>query len=299
MIILKTRERVKIRTIHHPSGDVTCGEAVVEIQVLEHSENYLKFVIRGVTPAFANALRRTILTEVKSLAIDEIIVIENTSVMYDEIIAHRLGLVPLKLDITTYRILEDCQCEGEGCALCEISLSLRAECTEDEALEQKFVFSGDLMSTHEGVEPVFKDIPILRLARGQMVEIEAKARLGKGKDHAKWQPVATVSYKYYPHVEFNENRILCTCHEVCPVGILKPDDDLGIICTDETKCTLCQLCVETCEAKAISIKTTGDEFIFQIEGTGTLPVEFILHEALQLIKKKANALIKTIQNEEP
>ena len=271
----------------------------MEVEILEHSENYLKFVLRGVTPAFANALRRTILTEVKSLAIDEIIVIENTSVMYDEIIAHRLGLIPLKIDLSTYRVLENCECGGEGCSLCEVSLSLRMECQEDENLEQKFVFSGDLVSTHEGVEPVFKDIPILRLASGQMVEIEAKARLGQGKDHAKWQPVATVSYKYYPHVEFNENRVLCTCYDVCPVGILKPDEELGVICTDETKCTLCQLCVETCEAKAITIKTTGDEFIFHVEGTGTLPIEFILHEALRIIKKKADILIDSLQSEIP
>lgn len=273
-----------------------CGEVVVEIEILERSEHYLKFVLRGVTPAFANTLRRTILTEVKSLAIDEIIVIENTSVMYDEIIAHRLGLIPLKIDLSAYHVLEDCNvCGGEGCSNCEISLSLQVECREDENVEQKFVFSGDLVSTHEGVEPVFKDIPILRLAPGQSVVIEAKARLGRGKDHAKWQPVATVSYKYYPHVEFNENRVLCTCYDTCPVGILKPDDELGIICTDETKCTLCQLCVETCEAKAISIKTTGDEFIFQIEGTGALPIEFILHEALRIIKKKADTLVQALQ----
>ncbi len=283
----------------HPrfNGDATCGETVVEIEILEHSDNYLKFILREVTPAFANALRRTILTEVKSLAIDEIIVIENTSVMYDEVIAHRLGLVPLKIDLSTYRVLDDCECGGEGCALCEISLSLRVECRDDEQVEQKFVFSGDLISTHEGVEPVYKDIPILRLAPGQFVEIEAKARLGRGKDHAKWQPVATVSYKYYPHIEFNENRVLCTCYEVCPVGILKQDDELGVVCTDEKKCTLCNLCVETCEAKAITIKTTGEEFIFQIEGTGVLPTDFILHEALRIIKRKADIFIKSLRSE--
>ncbi|MHA1861394.1 MAG: DNA-directed RNA polymerase subunit D, partial [Candidatus Ranarchaeia archaeon] len=74
---------------------------MVELRILDKDEEQIRFILKDVDVAFANALRRTILTEVPALAIDEVVIVENSSALYDEILAHRLGLIPLKTDLDT------------------------------------------------------------------------------------------------------------------------------------------------------------------------------------------------------
>jgi DNA-directed RNA polymerase subunit D len=86
---------------------------VVEIQILEKTDDFMRFIVRGVNVPFVNALRRIILTEVPTMAIDEIILLENSSILNDEILAHRIGLIPLKTDLDSYNLPEECECESE------------------------------------------------------------------------------------------------------------------------------------------------------------------------------------------
>ncbi|MCK4314070.1 DNA-directed RNA polymerase subunit D, partial [Candidatus Bathyarchaeota archaeon] len=71
----------------------------MEIETIEKDDMSLRLLIRGTDVPFINALRRIILAEVPCMAIDEVVMIENSSILQDEIIAHRLGLVPLKTDL--------------------------------------------------------------------------------------------------------------------------------------------------------------------------------------------------------
>lgn len=256
----------------------------MELEIIEQRENFVRFVLSSITPTFANTLRRLIMSEVPTMAIDEVIIIENTTPLYDEIVAHRLGLMPLKTDLKNYVLPTECTCGGQGCTSCEVSLTLEKLGEKD----TEIVYSNTLLSQDSKITPVFPNIPILKMAKGQKIFLEAIARLGRGLEHAKWQPISTVSYKYYPIVEFNEKN--CTycgdCAEVCPRDIIKVENR-KIFAENVINCSLCNQCVDTCEVDAVSVSTTGEDFIFTVESTGTLTVQEIILKALDILKKKA------------
>lgn len=164
----------------------------MDIKVLSREQDTLRFVLSDVSPAFANAIRRIILAEVPVMAIDDVMILENNSVMYDEILAHRLGLIPVTTD-QTYNLPEECTCKSElGCEKCRASLSLEVEASDP----VEVVYTSNLRPENPEVKPVSDKIPIIKLAQGQRVKLEAYARLGRGRDHAKWQPASACTYAY-------------------------------------------------------------------------------------------------------
>ena len=84
----------------------------VNLDVIEQTNYKLVFIVEGVSIEMINAIRRIMMTEIPTMAIDEVIILKNDSPLYDEIIAHRLGLIPLKTDLDTYKLPEDCECGG-------------------------------------------------------------------------------------------------------------------------------------------------------------------------------------------
>ena len=146
----------------------------------------MKLLLKGIDRVYANALRRFAISEVPCMAIDEIVIHENSSVLYDEILAHRLGLIPLTTDLEGYILPQDCDCKTSlGCTKCRVLLVLDAVATD----EVKTIYSGDLVSEDTRVKPYVDNIPIIKLAPNQKIKLEAYAKLGKGRTHAKWQPV--------------------------------------------------------------------------------------------------------------
>ncbi len=255
----------------------------MEITIIRKQDNIIHFLAEGIDVAFANALRRTMLTRLPAMAIDEVLVLENTSVMYDEMLAHRMGLLPLVTDLESYNLPEDCDCEGKGCSLCQCTLTLEKQAGD----EVEIVYSRDLTSQDPKVVPASGDIPLVKLAPHQHLIIEAYARLGKGVENAKFQPVSTVSYKYVPIVEVNKE--VCNqcgdCVNVCPKNILLVEGDT--IATQNTlDCSLCEACVEVCEPGAITIDSKKDSFLFKVESTGALAPEEIVEKAAEILKER-------------
>ena len=170
----------------------------MEIQIVAKTDFTMRLIIRGVKAPFANALRRIMLSEVPAMAIEDVVIIENSSVIHDEILANRLGFIPLKTDLDSYNLPEECPCKSEfGCNLCRVALTLEAEATD----EITAVYSGDLQSENPDIAPTSDKILIAKLAPDQKIKLEAYARLGKGKVHAKWQPVSTCAYEFEPQIE--------------------------------------------------------------------------------------------------
>lgn len=166
----------------------------MDIKILSKEPDTLRFILSDVSPAFANALRRIMISEVPVMALDDIMILENNSVMYDEILAHRLGLIPVTTD-PSYNLPEECSCKSElGCERCRASFSLEVEASDP----VEVVYSSHLKPENPDVRPVSDKIPIVKLAQGQRVKLEAYARLGRGKTHAKWQAVAAATYSYDP-----------------------------------------------------------------------------------------------------
>jgi len=267
----------------------------MEVRVLEKTNLNARLIIEGADTPYMNALRRIMLAEVPCMAIDEVVFIENSSMLHDEILAHRLGLIPLKTDLDTYNLPDECSCKSEfGCNLCRVGLTLEAEATEKTAT----VYSRDLHSDNPDIIPVSDKIPLVKLAPDQKIKLEAYARLGKGKDHAKWQPVSSCTYRYMPEIEVDEERCdLCgECVTVCPKRILATNNK-KIELRNTIDCTLCQDCVDACPKDPPAIKIEGDRntFILNIESSGALSVERILLEAINLIDKKSEEFVKQLK----
>ncbi|RCL32040.1 MAG: DNA-directed RNA polymerase subunit D [Nitrosopumilus sp.] len=140
------------------------------LDVITKDSERIALKLKGVPLQYANALRRVCLNGVPVFAIDTVDIIENTSVLPDEGLAHRLGLIPLKTDLSKYN-------ESD-----KILLVLDS----GESEETRAVLSGELSSEDESVKPVSEKIPIVQLAPGQKIKIECYARLGRGTEHAKW-----------------------------------------------------------------------------------------------------------------
>jgi len=266
----------------------------MELEILEKTKEFLKFKIEGVSAAFVNTLRRTILEEVPVLAIDECIFIENTSVVFDEVLAHRLGLVPLKTDLELLVPFDDCSCGGTGCPACTTMLTLEKEAMSNG--ESVTVYSGDLIPQNPTLGPVSKKIPLAQLRKGQKIVLEAIAKVGRGKYHAKWQPVATVAYKNIPIIEINEEKCdgCGNCVQNCVRQILEmKGDELSI--KDVYQCKMCQLCQEACDLDAIKVTPKNDAFIFWLEPTDTLPAEEIITRAFEILRGKLEDLGEKIK----
>lgn len=162
------------------------------IEVVEKSDERIVVRFNNIPRQYVNSLRRLAISEVPTLAIDDVVILENSSVMHDEAVAHRLGLIPLRTDPGRFVMPHECDCKSTlGCSKCRVLLVLDSEANEKTLV----VTSGELVSEDELVKPVSKDVPIVVLAPNQKLKFEAYARLGIGKDHAKWQPTAAAVVK--------------------------------------------------------------------------------------------------------
>jgi DNA-directed RNA polymerase subunit D len=162
------------------------------IKILERDNNHIVIEFNDIPRQYVNALRRLSINQVPTFAIDDVVILENSSVMHDEAIAHRLGLIPLRTDLERFVMPDVCDCKSTlGCSKCRVLLVLDTESQD----KTKVITSADLVSEDEVVKPVNNEIPIVSLAPGQKLKFEAYARLGTGKNHAKWQPTSVAVVK--------------------------------------------------------------------------------------------------------
>ncbi|MEM5852853.1 MAG: DNA-directed RNA polymerase subunit D [Candidatus Aenigmatarchaeota archaeon] len=160
----------------------------MKVKILKRNGMEMSFSVEGISPGFANALRRIMMVEVPTMAIEWVDFKKNDSALPDEIIANRLGQIPLTFDKKAYNLPSECKCEGKGCGRCKVELILKEK-------GPKMVYSGDLKSSAKDVKPVFDKIPIVELFDGEELQFEAIAQLGVGREHIKWQ-AAVVGYNY-------------------------------------------------------------------------------------------------------
>ncbi|MEM0050021.1 MAG: DNA-directed RNA polymerase subunit D [Candidatus Bathyarchaeia archaeon] len=258
----------------------------MRVLMLRKDELTASFIIEGISAAMANTFRRIILAEVPTMAIDDVIIYENSSVLHDEILALRLGLIPIKTDLKFYNPPEKCDCKSDlGCPKCRVIFTLDVEAKKG----VRTIYSGDLIPEDPKIVPVSDKIPIVKLATGQRIRLEAYAKIGRGKDHAKWQPVSACTYRYKPMIKIDESRCdACgKCVEYCPKKVLAKKDN-RIIIAREMDCVLCNDCIRVCKVKPPPITVSWDPnaFIFYIESVGSLPVDTIIFEALKIYEEK-------------
>jgi len=263
----------------------------MELSFVRVADNEVRFYLSGAWPALANSIRREMISGVPTLAIDDVRIYDNTSVLFDEMLAHRLGLIPLRTDLSSHVPKDQCSCQGAGCPSCTATYTLSVE-------GPRMVYSRDLIPQDSGAGPVHEDIPIVKLNEDQKVVIEAKAHLSTGREHAKWQATTACGYKNYPVITIDEACDACgMCVDECPRGVLATEGGKAVVREGHLEdCSLCRLCERACLSASIggetSIRVNPDpeRFIFSVEGDGSLPVVTILSTAVENIRKKATDL---------
>ena len=268
----------------------------MEIEILEMEEMKGSFILKNSSPAMANALRRTMLTDIPKMAIDKVefhlgpIMVddkeyESVTPLFDEIIAHRLGMVPVPTDHQLFSYQKDCVCGGEGCPNCTIMYSLNkiGPCT---------VLSGDMMPLGNP-DLAVKDqfIPIAELTDGQAVLIYATAVMGTARTHAKWQAAFGVGYKYLPKVSINEKKAsdpnTLKCVGVCAKGVFEIKGG-KLKVKDAFNCALCGECEVTSKG-AVTITADDTNFFFKYETDGSLTAKQVLDKAMEILSKQSEA----------
>jgi len=218
---------------HHPGEDAAWSiekfEKGLTVKFHENTYDNASFSLIGIDASIANAFRRILIAEVPTLAIETCYINDNTSVIADEVLAHRLGLIPLKASLGGLRFMkwyikEDLENGIEGMSPSDyntIVLELKVKCEwkpnpkEDGEPEEKYnhssVYARDIVWTPTGqqeerfkdrpVEPVNPGILLAKLRPGQAIHVVMHAHLGKGSDHAKFSPVGTATYRLLPKID--------------------------------------------------------------------------------------------------
>ncbi|MFH1399582.1 MAG: DNA-directed RNA polymerase subunit D [Candidatus Woesearchaeota archaeon] len=251
----------------------------------EKKANRISFVLGKSSTAFANALRRCAIESVPTLAIEYVEFRKNTSALYDEVVAHRLGLIPIHTDLSSYKLPSECPCGGVGCAQCQLKLTLKEK-------GPKTVYASDIVSSDPKAKPVYPGIPIVKLLKGQNLEIELIAILGIGKDHTKWSP-GSVYYKYLPTIKISKKGESCIeCVEACPIKVfVKNGSKLEINDKRLMDCHLCKACEQTSGGE-VTVDDNVHDFVFYVESWGQLKPEEVLIVATEYLDRKLDSFLE-------
>lgn len=285
------------------------------VKIRELKSDYVKFELRDTDASIANALRRVMIAEVPTIAIDLVEIEVNSSVLNDEFIAHRLGLIPLTSErAMSMRFSRDCDaCDGDGqCEYCSVEFHLRAKCLNDQTLD---VTSRELISSDPSVVPVDfaspsleydngenRGIMIVKLRRGQELRLRAIARKGIGKDHAKWSPAATVTFMYEPEIYINEDMMekltpeqRMSVVESSPTKVFDIDAKTGrIVVVDPEAYIYDDEVIKKCESLnvpgLVEVHPKDDSFIFTVESSGAIKASQLVLNAIDVLKQKLDAV---------
>ncbi len=269
----------------------------MDIEILEVEERKSRFILRNSSPAMAHALCRTLLADIPKMAIDKVEFhlgtitdesekeYESTTPLFDEIIAHRLGMVPVPTDLDLFVPQSECVCGGRGCPSCSImySLNKHGPCT---------VYSGDMLPLgNPDLKVKDEFIPIVELTDGQAIMIYATAVMGTADKHVKWQVCNGVGYSYLADIEIDAGK--ASDDEVLKAAAACPRHVYGVRngrleVEDRTRCNLCMSCVE-CVGEDNGLKVEGDPatFVFKFETDGSLTAEQALTKAVEILAAEA------------
>ncbi|KAI5928044.1 DNA-directed RNA polymerase [Camillea tinctor] len=252
------------------------------VKISAADSTHVDFELTNVDLSFANSLRRVIQAEVPTIAIDLVEVEVNTSVLADEFVAHRLGLIPLdSREIDQLNYTRDCDCEN-SCGKCTVQLTLHAKCTSDEVMK---VYARDLIvgidrpNNHIG-NPVITDPDglgslICKLRKGQEIKLNCIAKKGIAKEHAKWSPTAAVGFEYDPH---NKLHHLDLWYETDAA-------------TEWPKSKYADWEEPPAEGEPFDFNAVPSRFYFEVEGAGNIEPDAIIQEGIKELQKKLAGLI--------
>lgn len=299
-----------------------------KLDVKSKTDEKIVFHMSGVDAPIANALRRILIAEVPTMAVETVNIYNNSSILQDEVLAHRLGLVPIKVDPRLFEYkdvdsrdqavqqgdgsVEDGEGETEENTLvfhlkarCQLDLTKDQELPIDERLINGSIYSRQLEWVPIGKQAeTFADNPptvvhpnilLARMRPGQELDLELKCEKGLGKDHAKWSPVCTASYRLLPDVAIVGPPILDD--EIPQAQLICGPDVFDIVERDDghkeavlARPHLCSMARNGFTPewnKRIKIYRIKDHFIFSIESVGQYTAAELFTEAIDVLVTKA------------
>ncbi|CAD6571473.1 MAG: DNA-directed RNA polymerase core subunit rpc40 [Tremellales sp. Tagirdzhanova-0007] len=301
---------------HYPGEDHSWNmdkfkkDLVVSIQRLTPSTIELDIV--GVDASVANALRRIMIAEIPTVAIEEVYVWNNTSIMQDEVLCHRLGLVPLRVDprSMSYKKSRSSQPHETDTLIFDLRVRCdrRPDAVQGETDPTKLYYDANVYTgmlewqpsgeqgrrySHRPPRPVDPDILLVKLRPEQVIDFHCFAHKGIGADHAKYSPVATASYRLLPHIilrgpiprEHQQKFQRCF-----PPGVIEIEDD-EVVVKNPRKDTVSREVLRHPEFQdLVQLTRIRDHFIFNVESTGQYDPEELVPEAIKILLGKVKAV---------
>ena len=234
----------------------------MKVSLLSKDEDSATFLIKGANTGLMNALRRIIVSEIPVLAIEELYVYENDSPLWDEFIAHRVGLIPLRAEYGTYS------------STSEVMFHL-------EAVGPKVVTAGDLQPSDPSVTPVDDKIIIVKLMDGQRLRFDAKARVGTAREHAKFQ-AGLASYRHVYRAEIKDEEAVRS--EGGDPEKIRKESSSSAGLSDASISLLKD--VEEKQPEAVHLYKNPDQFIFYVETYGNLTLPELLRAAFDVLEQE-------------
>lgn len=289
--------------------DMDAFRAGLTVRVTRMSDEQAEFDLVGVDASLANALRRTLIAEVPTVAIEHVYVWTNTSIVQDEVLAHRLGLVPLAVDPNRLTYKTDADANDQN----TVVFTLKAEChkggpAKDPA--ERYVYASQLEWDPKGDQatafadrpprPVCPDIVLAKLAPGQSIEMELHCEKGIGKDHAKFSPVATATYRLLPHIEILApipDTLIPKFVACFPDGVIGRGGEHGVHVSDARKDTVSREVLRHPEFRdKVRLGRVQDHFLFSVESTGVYAPDELVPAAINVLRRKIALLRVALDN---
>ncbi|ORZ00813.1 DNA-directed RNA polymerase [Syncephalastrum racemosum] len=323
--LLRTRVIVERDRVHSVSGsdyphqypgisgawDLEEFRKNLKVSVHHLSQHSIEFDLIGVDASIANAFRRILIAEVATMAIETVYVVNNTSIIQDEVLSHRLGLIPIKADPLMFAYMQP---DENPTDLNTIVFRLKVKCevnpdaSPDETDPKKKYINSHVYSSHlvwepkgsqaerfkdAPIRPVHDDILIAKLRPGQEIDVELHCCKGIGKEHAKWSPVSTASYRLLPEIRILEpitGDAAYRFQKCFSPGVIKVVKENGVPTAQVDKARNDTVSREVLRHKEfenkVQLTRVRDHFIFNIESTGIIPPEDLFVLAINVLEEK-------------
>lgn len=263
-----------------------------KVVIREAEQDAVDFYVLNVDMALANLVRRVMLAEIPTILIDLVEIEINTSVLADEFLSHRLGLIPLdSVDIDKLEYTRDCTCESY-CDNCAVILELSAKCDSDATLS---IYSTDMMvlaappNPHSAPvpnrdpalgrpivrDPAGRGILLAKLRKNQELKIRCIAKKGIAKEHAKWLPCAAVGFEYDPY-----NKLRHTDYWY--------EEDAS---AEWPRSKNCDWEEPPLEDEPFDPHAVPENYYFNVETVGLLPSDEVVRRGITVLQEKLAAVV--------